>query len=140
MEDLLNFVQVWARAMKGRDSLGHFIGAWAIGNEQALLQAVDAYVNHSLNPNAKRPTTKRPPVRLPKLPSVKVPPNVTSRLPKVELPKLPKVELPKKLQDIPKVLGDTLGDITGHGPRAAGPQPKSSGSDALRLFDYLFGS
>src|SRR5439155_9426763 len=34
MEDMLWFVQMWARAMKGRDALGHFIGAFAIGNSQ----------------------------------------------------------------------------------------------------------
>jgi virulence factor Mce-like protein len=144
MEDLLNFVQVWARAMKGRDSLGHFIGAIVIGNSQLLQSAVDAYVNHALNPADK--STKKPPLRLPKLPKlpVTIPPNVTSRLPKVKLPKLPKVELPKlpkPVQDIPKALGHTLGDITGRDARAPRKQPpQSSGSDALRLFDYLFGS
>jgi ABC-type transporter Mla subunit MlaD len=133
MEDLLNFVQAWARAMKGRDSLGHFIGALVIGNEQAFLSAVDAYVG-ALSPATKKPKTPLPQVRLPKLPSVTLPSNVTPNLPKVEIPKvkLPKVELPKV--ELPKVT------LPGPSTRTAQPRPAAPGSDALRLFDYLFGS
>lgn len=153
MEDLLHFVQVWARAMKGRDNLGHFIGALVIGNEQVFQSAIDSYVNSALNPSTtsdrnKRPKTQRPALTLPKLPSLKAPPKITvpplPKLPKVELPKLPKVELPKldkeRIQEVPKALDRKLKDLLGPDKRAARQQPQSSGSDALRLFDYLFGS
>ena len=153
MEDLLNFVQVWARAMKGRDNLGHFIGALVIGNEQAFLSAIDSYVNSALNPTTtsspdKRPKTQLPPLRLPKLPSV--------TLPKVKVPPLPKVDVPKlkekikevppklkeKIKEAPKALDRKLKDLVGPGKRAARQhqQQQPPRSDALRLFDYLFGS
>jgi phospholipid/cholesterol/gamma-HCH transport system substrate-binding protein len=148
MEDLLNFVQVWARGMKGRDNLGHFIGALVIGNEQALLQAVDSYVNNGANSSTvtkKKPTVPLPPLRLPKLPKVTLPKVTLPKLPKVQLPKveLPKVDLPKvkqQNQQVPQTLGHKLGELTGASPRAAQPQRTSSGGDVLRLFDYLFGS
>ncbi|MEA2127394.1 MAG: phospholipid/cholesterol/gamma-HCH transport system substrate-binding protein [Solirubrobacteraceae bacterium] len=154
MEDLLNFVQVWARAMKGRDNLGHFIGALVIGNEQAFQSAIDSYVNSALNPTTadKGPKTQRPPLRLPTLPpvtlpKVKVPPLPKVKippLPKVKLPPLPKVELPKvdknKIKEVPKALDRKLKDLIGPDKKAARQQQQSPRSDALRLFDYLFGS
>jgi hypothetical protein len=132
--------------MKGRDNLGHFIGALVIGNEQVLQSAVDSYVS-GLGPSPPhtntRPKTQRPPLSLPKLPSltppkVKLPPLPKVQIPKVQIPKLD----PKKLEQIPKALGDKLKGLIGGGGSTARQQPQqqSSGSDALRLFDYLFGS
>jgi virulence factor Mce-like protein len=149
MEDLLNFVQVWARAMKGRDNLGHFIGALVIGNSQVLQSAVDSYLGGvsktTKTPPGRSPARPLPPLRLPKLPPVTLPKVKLPPLPKVKLPKveLPKVDVPKvkqQIQQVPQTLGNTLGQLTGHSPRAVQPQRPSSGSDALRLFDYLFGS
>jgi hypothetical protein len=139
--------------MKGRDNLGHFIGALVIGNEQAFLSAIDSYVNSALNPATTSSPDKRrklqlPPLRLPKLPPV--------TLPKVKVPPLPKVDVPKlkekikeappklkeKIKEAPKALDRKLKDLVGPDKRAARQhqQQQQPRSDALRLFDYLFGS
>jgi hypothetical protein len=147
MEDVLAFVQNWNRGLKGRDSLGHYIGALATGNEQIFLAAVDAYTNGLTPTNASRgKRAKRPALSLPKLP-------VLEQAPKAKLPALPKVRVPKvdipkitskiteEIRELPEVLGRKLSGLTGGKSQPNPPAPReSSGSDALRLFDYLFAS
>lgn len=132
MEEVLYFAQVWARAMKARDGLGHFIGALAVANEQLFISAIDAYTGAI--PGAKsrkgKQRAKRPAMNLPKLPAL-------SDAPKAKVPALPKVKVPQinvgklteQVKELPKVLGQKLAE-----------PDKSSGSDVLRLFDYLFAS
>jgi phospholipid/cholesterol/gamma-HCH transport system substrate-binding protein len=47
MRDLLWFIENWALALKGRDALGHFVGADLEVDPSILLSAVDSYVNNS---------------------------------------------------------------------------------------------
>jgi phospholipid/cholesterol/gamma-HCH transport system substrate-binding protein len=47
MRDLLWFIENWALALKGRDALGHFVGADLEIDPSILLSAVDSYVNNS---------------------------------------------------------------------------------------------
>jgi virulence factor Mce-like protein len=144
MEDLLQFVQGWARGMKGRDNLGHFIGALAIGNEQALLSAVDSYVSGlstTTNAGARRHVARvTPKLTLPKLPAVPSAGKLKLKLPKVPLD-IPKVT--QQVQELSGALSQKLRQIIGRaqpGQQAPRQGRQSSGSDALRLFDYLFGS
>lgn len=136
MEDVLAFAQNWARGMKGRDGLGHYIGALATGNEQVFLAAVDAYTNGvGSTPTSARKhgTMKAPALHLPKLP--------TAVMPKLKLPKVkPKIDS-KTIRELPQALSTQLKGLIG--PITPQPPPQqqqkqSSGSDALRLFDYLF--
>jgi virulence factor Mce-like protein len=147
MEDVLWFVHAWARAMKGRDALGHFIGAMAIANEQLFISAIDAYTGHLGAATSKqRKRGAKPALSLPKLPALE-------QAPKVKLPALPKVRLPKvdvpkitsriteEVRELPGTLGRKLGDLAGGKSGSNPPAPReSSGSDAIRLFDYLFAS
>jgi phospholipid/cholesterol/gamma-HCH transport system substrate-binding protein len=139
MEDLLQFVQGWARGMKGRDNLGHFIGALAIGNEQVFLSAIDSYASGlaSTPVSGRHKRAKTPALHLPKVPAGRTAPNLRlPRLPKVALPKLDA----KKIKELPEALGRKLGELTGRESQPPRQQKQSSGSDVLRLFDYLFGS
>jgi len=139
MEDVLQFVQGWARGMKGRDNLGHFIGALAIGNEQVFQSAIDSYTSGltSTTASGRHKRAKKPALRLPKLPAGRTAPNL-------QLPRLPKVALPKldtkKIKELPEALGRKLGELIGRESQPPRQQQPSSGSDVLRLFDYLFGS
>jgi phospholipid/cholesterol/gamma-HCH transport system substrate-binding protein len=47
MRDLLWFIENWALALKGRDALGHFVGAELEIDPSILASAVDAFVNNS---------------------------------------------------------------------------------------------
>lgn len=45
MRDLLWFVEVWALGLKGRDALGHFIGANLQIDSSVIVSALDSYLN-----------------------------------------------------------------------------------------------
>jgi phospholipid/cholesterol/gamma-HCH transport system substrate-binding protein len=47
MRDLLWFIENWALALKGRDALGHFVGAELEIDPSILASAVDAFANNS---------------------------------------------------------------------------------------------
>jgi hypothetical protein len=125
MTDILRFAQNWSLAMRGRDSLGHFVGAQVLVDPQTLTSAVNAYLGGTRKKGHK--PSEKPTLDLPKAPPL---PDLTPpKLPRLPDVQLPKVELPKPpLPDATKVSG------------AAGQQLPSQDSSALRLFDYLFGS
>jgi hypothetical protein len=47
MGDLLYFVENWALALKGRDALGHFVGAELNIDPAVIQSALDSFVNNS---------------------------------------------------------------------------------------------
>jgi ABC-type transporter Mla subunit MlaD len=47
MRDLLWFIENWALALKGRDALGHFVGANFEIDSSILISALDSYLNDS---------------------------------------------------------------------------------------------
>jgi phospholipid/cholesterol/gamma-HCH transport system substrate-binding protein len=58
MRDLLYFVENWALALKGRDALGHFVGAALTIDPSVIQSALDSFINNSglgpLNRHLKR--------------------------------------------------------------------------------------
>jgi virulence factor Mce-like protein len=60
MKDLLWFVENWALGLKGRDALGHFIGANLQLDPSIVISAVDAFVNNGkllANPQRHKPAS-----------------------------------------------------------------------------------
>jgi hypothetical protein len=56
MRDLLYFVENWALALKGRDALGHFVGAELNIDPAVIQSALDSFVNNSgLGPLSRHP-------------------------------------------------------------------------------------
>jgi phospholipid/cholesterol/gamma-HCH transport system substrate-binding protein len=47
MRDLLYFVENWALALKGRDALGHFVGAALTIDPSVIQSALDSFINNS---------------------------------------------------------------------------------------------
>jgi ABC-type transporter Mla subunit MlaD len=58
MRDLLYFVENWALALKGRDALGHFVGAALTIDPSVIQSALDSFINNSgLGPLSRHPKT-----------------------------------------------------------------------------------
>jgi phospholipid/cholesterol/gamma-HCH transport system substrate-binding protein len=56
MRDLLYFVENWALALKGRDALGHFVGAELNIDPAVIQSALDSFINNSgLGPLSRHP-------------------------------------------------------------------------------------
>jgi phospholipid/cholesterol/gamma-HCH transport system substrate-binding protein len=56
MRDLLYFVENWALALKGRDALGHFVGAALTIDPSVIQSALDSFINNSgLGPLSRHP-------------------------------------------------------------------------------------
>jgi virulence factor Mce-like protein len=86
MKDLLWFTQNWSLALRGRDSLGHFLGANFMVSSEQLQALLDSYLGggpkspgavskraHRSPSPATKPVSKPAPIRVP-VPRVKVPP------------------------------------------------------------------
>src|SRR5262249_4404086 len=76
IRDQLWFIQNWALAVKGRDSLGHFVGANLTFDASIIQSALDGIINNSNPPAAHtdhRRAAHRSALRLPalRLPTVK---------------------------------------------------------------------
>jgi len=154
VDDILYFLENWSKGMKSRDALGHYVSAKVGFDTNTLLSAVESL-------NAGQPTVNQQTrLRKPALPSLNLPGKGTQQGPVLRLPdKLRK--LPKQLVDRvgPQAIQqatDTVTGLLGGGgasKNANGSQPPllgglgtktslrrhDSGTDALRLFDYLMG-
>ncbi|HWF53911.1 MAG TPA: MlaD family protein [Solirubrobacteraceae bacterium] len=62
MRDLLWFVENWALGLKGRDALGHFIGADLEIDNSVLQNAIDSYLNNTGLSSALHRSKKAPAV------------------------------------------------------------------------------
>jgi phospholipid/cholesterol/gamma-HCH transport system substrate-binding protein len=83
MRDLLWFVENWALALKGRDALGHFVGAELQIDPSILLSAVDSYINNtglSSSLNRRTATATATPSLKPTHPASAAPPAKTPPL------------------------------------------------------------
>lgn len=154
MKDAMWFLQNWALGLKGRDGLGHFIGAHVTisGNEfksifEGFKEAGTAQPKTEPEETPPTPRAKSEPEKRAAEPEAKR----KAKLPEVKLPKLK--DLPKTLKDLPKKVGELPKDVMkalpkvdkglkdsvdGLGNRLGGQQQRQQGSDASGLFDYLF--
>jgi len=138
MEDILYFLQNWALGMKGRDALGHQVGA-KLNIDSSYITAAVASLNAPAPTKQGKRRASRP--KLPKLlgpgggtPDVGKRPADVGRLPKKVLD-----ELPRTLDALPEVVTGLLGGLAGSQQPAPRTGDAGGASDAMELFDYLMG-
>lgn len=139
-DDLMLFVNNMNLGVRGRDGIGHFIGAKLNIAAEYIDNAVENFAN--VDTSARKKRRGKAPVT-PALPKVDdLDKKVTEPLKKTLKDTVDGV-LPKVTEQAGKVVGDVIKQAGGLAPALRGDnqgaQPSTSGSDALRLFDYLMG-
>lgn len=146
-DDVLFFVNNMNLGLRGRDGTGHFIGAKLNIAAEYIDNAVENFTNVDLSTPAK----KRRAGTKPSVPKVEDPlkslvddvrRKATDPLKKT-VEDLTDTIVPKVADRAGEVVGGVIKQVGGLGSALGGEnkgaQPKSEGSDALRLFDYLMG-
>jgi phospholipid/cholesterol/gamma-HCH transport system substrate-binding protein len=157
MRDLLWFVENWALALKGRDGLGHFVGANLSLDSSIIQSALDFFVNNGgLLPSRDRGARTRSGAAAahgggavganaaPAPGATNAPPSGSNGLPQGL-----KDAIAPALAGVSSLANTTaanlkrgVGTLTGaQNPQGGAPPPPSSSpaSNARRLLDYLFG-
>ncbi|MCW3014691.1 MAG: hypothetical protein JWO02_1783 [Solirubrobacterales bacterium] len=140
-DDLLFFVNNMNLGVRGRDGIGHFIGAKLNIATEYIDNAVENFTNVDLSPK-QAPAKKRKPTDVaPVKPLLdKVTKQATGPVEKIK--DATKNLLPSVTGQVGKAVDDALGGIPGLLDAITGKKQETKppeGSDALRLFDYLMG-
>jgi phospholipid/cholesterol/gamma-HCH transport system substrate-binding protein len=131
MKDLLWFIQNWARALKGRDNLGHFLGGKMSITIDQLEQLLDGYLVPAATGKSK-PRRPEPARKRPSLPAVvnKVVPKVSGK--GVDLPPVVTKAADIVNQIVTGVTDKLLPKRAGGGAQQPPPENAASG-----LLDFL---
>lgn len=146
-DDVLFLVNNMNLGLRGRDGIGHFIGAKLNIAAEYIDNAVENFANVELDPSVLSPKKSAPKAApAPKAPEGPSGPKDPLKPVRDKLGEVTgKVkQLPKDVEESVKKAGDdvkeALGGLTGSlGIRKREETPPSGESDALRLFDYLMG-
>ncbi|MCW3064671.1 MAG: hypothetical protein JWN32_1843 [Solirubrobacterales bacterium] len=155
--DLLYFINNVNRGLQGRDGISHFIGAHLYVDAEYVSNAINAFNGYHPTSSTKTKT------KAPAPPAPSVVNQVKDAVKKVTgqpltqklLQKIPLKDLTQKVTQqlarvvppgtVTKIVGNLVGGLRQraqahpHPQPQAQPQAKTSGGDALRLFDYLMG-
>jgi virulence factor Mce-like protein len=145
MRDLLWFVELWALGLKGRDALGHFIGANFQIDSALLTSALDSYLNGGVSKVlARRKATS--PAGLSKLLAAATPPSTgatsagggSSTPPAAGALGAASSLAGAATNTVTQTVGNLTGaSASGHQGSAPPSQSSSPAGNALRLLDYL---
>lgn len=137
LRDAINFMNGWSQVVARSDGLGHIFHVRAVVDQELLTNALSRYTS-GLAPTARRRKPATAPAAAP--PAEAAP----AAAPKPARPVLPQLPIVKDVVDavggaVQGALDPLLGKLGIRGGHDAAPR-QTEGADALRLFDYLFGS
>jgi phospholipid/cholesterol/gamma-HCH transport system substrate-binding protein len=152
MRDALWFVENWALGLKGRDALGHFIGAELELDPSIVVSALDSFLNKppgsAAVPRRRASATSQPvptsgPAPAAAAPSAPPAAPAKPRAPSLLAPVLSVLSHPSgAVQGLTQTIGHVLGSLSRHGGRAATAPTQQSGPPAKslgHLLNYLLG-